>query len=135
MHDFNPEVRHSGLFWVAQVPDGAFFVMGDTARLHLQEIPLVDSTFFLGPGNTFVTANLDVTWTSSGPVQHFRPLSTDPADPTNFAAEFRSAVATGSFTVFEGNTTFTSAGASSDGIFAELGTERNGVFLHRERDE
>ncbi len=129
MHDFNPTVRHSGLFWLAQVRDSAFFVMGNTARLRVQEIPLVDNTFFLGPGNTFVTANLDVTWTASGPVEHFRPLSSDPTDPTNFAAEFRPALATGSFSVFQGDATFTSAGASSDGIFAEMGTERNGFFL------
>jgi len=98
-------VRHSGLFWIAQVPDSALVVEGDTVRLRVREIPVVDSTFFLGPGNTFATASFDLTWTASGPVEHFRPLSSDPKDPTNFAGEFRSAVVAGSFTVFEGDVT------------------------------
>lgn len=127
-------MRHSGLFWIAQVPDNALVVDGDTARLRVREIPVVDNTFFLGPGNTFATASFDLTWTASGPVEHFRPLSSDPKDPTNFAGEFRAAVVAGSFTVFEGDVTFTGT-ASSEGIFAEMGRERNGSFLKEEQDD
>lgn len=127
-------MRHSGLFWIAQVPDSALVVEGDTVRLRVREIPVVDSTFFLGPGNTFATASFDLTWTASGPVEHFRPLSSDPKDPTNFAGEFRSAVVAGSFTVFEGDVTFTGT-VSSEGIFAEMGRERNGSFLEEHDDE
>lgn len=128
MHDFNAGIRHSGLFWTVQVPDSALTITAGAARLRVQEIAVVDNTTFLGPGNTFATASFDLTWTASGEVQHFRPLSSDPADPSNFAGEFRSAVLTGTFTVFEGGVTITGS-ASSDGIFAEMGTERNGFFL------
>jgi len=40
----------------------------------------------------------------------------------------------GSFTVFEGDVTFTGT-ASSEGIFAEMGRERNGSFLEEHDDE
>jgi len=53
---------------------------------------------------------------------------------TCLAGEFRSAVVAGSFTVFEGDVTFTST-ASSEGIFAEMGRERNGSFLEEHDDE
>ncbi len=111
------------------MPDSALTIEGRTVRLHLDNVPVVDNLFFMGPGQIFATVSFDVTWTSSGEVQHFRPLSSDPTDPTNFAAEFRFATATGTFSGSESGFSFTSNVASSEGIFAEMGTERNGSFL------
>jgi len=104
-------------------------VSNQTASLHLTEEGTIDNTFIFGPGSEFASATFDITWTASGKVQHFRPGSSDPTDPTNFSAEIRSATATGSFTVLQNGVTFTINNASSEGVFAEMGTERNGSFL------
>ena len=111
------------------VPDYALFVSNGTARLHLTEAGTIDNTFFLGPGTDYASATFDVTWTPMDEVQHFRPGSSDPTDPSNFAAEIRFATATGSFVVLQNGVTFTINNASSAGVFAEMGTERNGSFL------
>jgi hypothetical protein len=101
---------------------------GLMARLHVVDAPVIDDFTFLAPGGVPATVSFDLTWTASGKVEHFRPQSSDPADPTNFAGEFRNAVATGSFSGSESGFSFTATGSSA-GIFAEMGTERNGVFL------
>jgi hypothetical protein len=129
VHDFNGHISQSGLFWIVPVPDYALFVSNGTARLHLTEEGTIDNTFFFGPGTEFASATFDVTWTPTGKVQHFRPGSDDPTDPSNFAADIRFATATGSFTVVQNGVTFTINNASSAGVFAEMGTERNGSFL------
>lgn len=56
-------------------------------------------------------------------------IGPDPTDPSFFAGEFRNAVATANFTVLLNGVTFTIKGARSSGVFAEMGTERNGLFL------
>jgi hypothetical protein len=104
-------------------------VSNGTARLHLTEAGTIDNTFFFGPGTDYASVTFDITWTPMGKVQHFRPGSSDPEDPSNFAAEIRSATATGSFTVLLDGVTYTISNASSAGVFAEMGTERNGSFL------
>lgn len=130
VHDFNGGIAPSGLFWTVRVPDDALTIRGWTARLHLEHQPVVDSFVFLGPDEVPATISCDVTWTGGGEMMHFRPGSTDPTDPSNFAGHFRLAVAGGSFSGSETNFAFEAAGASSQGLFAELGRERNGFFLH-----
>ena len=100
-----------------------------TARLHLTEESTIDNLFFFGPGTEFASATFDITWTPSGKVEHLRRGSSDPTDPSNFAAEMRFATATGSFSVIKDGVTYTINNASSAGVFAEMGTERNGSFL------
>ncbi len=128
LHDFNGGIQPSGLFWIVQIPDDALKVEGLTAKLHVVNAPVIDDFQFFAPGGVAATVSYDITWTASGAVQHFQPQSSDPMDPSNFAAEFRSAVATISFTGTEAGFTVTGTG-TSDGIFAEMGTERNGSFL------
>jgi len=128
LHDFNGGVQPSGLFWIVQVPDDALKVEGLTAKLHVVNAPVIDDFQFFAPGGVAATVSYDITWTASGAVQHFQPQSSDLMDPSNFAAEFRAAVATISFTGTEAGFTVTGTG-TSDGIFAEMGTERNGSFL------
>lgn len=102
------------------------------ARLHLTEVGTIDNTFFFGPGTEYSSATFDITWTPTSEVHHFRPGSSDPTDPSNFAADIRFATATGSFTVTQNGVTYTINNASSAGVFAEMGRERNGSFLHDE---
>jgi hypothetical protein len=69
-------------------------------------------------------------WTASGDVHHHEPGSSDPTDPTNFEGEFRPATAKGTFSGSELGFSFT-ASASSESTFAEMGDERNGMFLKK----
>jgi len=129
LHDFNPGIADSGLFWTVRVPDSALTIEGSIARLQVNA-SLVDTFTFLGPGPSNATVSFDVTWTSSGKMTHFTPGSLDPADPTSFAAEFRDATAVGSFSGSnELGFSFTASHASSEEVFARMGTERNGSFL------
>jgi hypothetical protein len=89
---------------------------------------VIDDFQFLAPGAVPATVSIHMTWTASGPVQQFQPGSSDPTDPTNFVADFRPAIAIGKFSGSGLGFSFT-ANASSEGIFAEMGQERNGLFL------
>jgi hypothetical protein len=86
---------------------------------------------FLGKERIPSTVSYDMTWKSYGNRTHYKPGSDDPTDPSNFDGKFRLAVATGSFSGSNAKGfTFTSdAGASSEGVFAEIGIEENGSFL------
>jgi hypothetical protein len=130
VHDFNGHLSQSGLFWIVAVPNYALSLSEDgPARLHLTEAATIYNTFIFGPGTEYASATFDITWTPSGEVHHFRPGSSSPTDPSNFAADIRFATATGSFTVIRNGVTFTINNASSAGAFAEVGRERNGSFL------
>lgn len=98
-------------------------------HLHLTEAGVIDNITFLGTGTEYANATIDLTWKATGKVRHYKPGSTNPLDPSNFAGAFRNALATANFTVLMNGVTFTIKGASSRGVFAEAGNERNGLFL------
>lgn len=102
--------------------------------LHVENVSVTDGSFFFLPPPTDIpsTVSFDIMWTAFGKVRHLRPSSSEPTDPTNFAGEFRFATATGSLSGRHSDCgfTFESPDATSEGLFAEMGTERNGVFLH-----
>jgi hypothetical protein len=133
VHDFNADIADSGLFWTIQIPDDALTVSANkkSATLHLDNVSIIDSFQFLGENSVPATVSFDITWTGSGPRHHFKPGSDDPTDPTNFNGKFRFGVAAGTFSGFNSDGfSFTSdPGASSEGIFAEIGTESNGSFV------
>ena len=129
LHDFNGGIAPSGLFWTVPIPADALQIDAKGAHLHLENERVVDSFQILGPNSVPGTVSLDVTWVAKGSPVRYTPGSSAPADPSNFAAEFRPAIATGSFSGSEEGFRFSASGASSEGIFAELGTERNGWFL------
>ena len=104
--------------------------------MRVSDIPVVDSFTFLGPDEVPATVSFDITWTPVSDVRHLTPGSSDPTDPTNFAADLQFAVATGSFSGSNAEGfSFTATGASSEGIFAEMGHERNGRFLRDDDDD
>lgn len=74
----------------------------------MENVPVTDQIYFLGPGTTPATASFTISWTPMGPVRFLTPGSTDPTDKTNFTAAFRDAF------------------VNVD--FAEIGREQNGVF-------
>jgi len=132
VHDFNGGIRPSGLFWSEQAPDHVLSVSADhtLAHLRVKDISVIDSFQIFGPNQVPATVSFDITWRATGNVHHLVPGSIDPTDPSNFAGDLYQATATGSFSGFETNFRFSSdPGATSDGVFAEMGTERNGSFL------
>lgn len=126
-HDFNGGIQPSGLFWVVQVPDDALEIEGHTAELNVEHAPVIDDFQFFAPGGVPGTVSIHMKWTASGDVHHHEPGSTD---ASNFDGDFRPAVATGTFSGSELGFSF-SGSASSEGMFAEMGHERNGVFLKK----
>ena len=102
-----------------------------SATLHVENLPLVDSFVFLGDEKIPATVSLDVTFDGSGRRNRYRPGSDDPMDPTNFDGKFREGVATARFSGSnsEGFRFRSDLGATSEGIFAEIGLEKNGVFV------
>jgi hypothetical protein len=133
VHDFNAGIADSGLFWTIQAPDDAvtFSKNGKVAHLHMDDVPVIDSFQFLGEHSVPGTVSFDMSWVGSGPKVHFKPGSDDPTDPTFFDGKFRSAVATGSFSGSndDGFVFSSDPGASSEGVFAEIGTESNGIYI------
>jgi len=128
LHDFNGGIQPSGLFWIVQVPDDALEIEGDTAELNVEHASVIDDFQFFAPGGVPGTVSIHMKWTSTGDVHHHEPTSSDPTDPGNFDGDLRPAIAQGSFSGSELGFSFTSS-ASSEGVFAEMGHERNGVFL------
>ena len=102
---------------------------GTTAHLRLRDQPVVESFQFLGPNEIPAKVSVDVRWTATGPVAHYPPGSTDPTAPSYFAGTFREALAQGTFAGSEAGFSFGPARASSHGLWAEIGQERNGIFL------
>ncbi len=130
MHDFNGGIAPSGLFWTIRVPDHALTIGAGTARLTLPRVHVVDSRVFLGPVDFPGQVSIDVTWTAIGPPVTHLPGSTNPTDPTSWFGTMSVASAVGSFS---GGTNkgfgFTANGQTTAMRWAELGTEKNGVFL------
>ena len=128
MHDFNPGIRPSGLFWIAQVPDSAVTIRGETIHLDVDGLSVVDDFVFLGGGGNPSKVSLHLTYAASGPVRQVRATSTDPTSPFSWSGEFRNDIATG---VLSGtNSLGFTFKAPVSSFFGELGRERNGFFLH-----
>jgi hypothetical protein len=134
VHDFNGAIQPSGLFWIVELPDDAFRVSRDGRRavLAAAHVSVVDSFQFGGPIAVPATVSFRVRWEATGPRQR-RGGGPDvpPTDPAAFLGRFATARSTASFSGSELGFSFRSdPGASTDRGFAEMGTERNGIFLH-----
>ena len=94
-------------------------------------MPVIEQFQFLGPNLIPATVSFDVEWKATGPVQSLGSgKSVPPTDPAAFIGQFARARAVGTFSGAELGFRFRSdPGVSSDRGFAELGHERNGVFL------
>jgi hypothetical protein len=131
VHDFNPGILPSGLFWVVQLPRDAFTVSHDGRRASLEaaDVCVLDSFQFLGPNSVAASVSFKVRWEATGPRERRGSGAAVPAtDPAAFLGRFAPARATGSFSGSEVGFGFTGRG-TTDATFAELGPERNGVFL------
>jgi hypothetical protein len=135
VHDYNPGIEPSGLFWTAQLPAPSLTGGPDGATLTVENLDVIDIFFFGNPGPWVPgVVSYEINFTATGEMRHLRPSSDDPLDPTNLTAQFRDAFASGTFSA-ESVTepggepfSFTGAFASTEFTWAEIGMMRNGWF-------
>jgi hypothetical protein len=143
----------NGLFWIVKVPDSAVQISpdGNTLTIHLENVPVVDAFRFPPPvpGNFAADevnispyqlirarASFDITYTKTkGTERRIRPATDDLLSPLNWAGKMWDATNSGSFSVAYDDGTFSASGSfDSSGNFGEMGTERNGFFVHHEEE-
>lgn len=121
------------MFWSVAVPPESFSlsVHQGRARFRVKDVPVVESFVFGGANIVPAIVSVDVDWHAvEAPVDRGLGASVDPTDPGAFLGRFARARAVGSFSGSALGFDFRSRpGVSSDQGFAEIGTERNGVFL------
>jgi hypothetical protein len=71
-----------------------------------------------------------------GTERRIRPATDDPLSPLNWAGKMWEATNSGSFSVAYDDRTFLASGTfDSSGNFGEMGTERNGFFVHHQEQD
>lgn len=80
--------------------------------------------------------SFDIIYTKTqGTERRIRPATDDPLSPLNWAGKMWDATNSGSFSVAYDDGTFSAAGTfGSSGNFGEMGTERNGLFVHHDEE-
>jgi hypothetical protein len=135
IHDFNPGIAPSGLFWTIRIPDESVEVdLEDaTASMNLSEVEIRD--FFTIPNalmrgkSVHADASFNLQW--SGVKKRVQT-----SDATNqFAGSYIEDTATLAWSAEEEGFKFVSDPAdTSTTLFAEIGHERNGVFFNNNGD-
>jgi hypothetical protein len=125
---------------------------GNTLTIHLENVPVVDafrfpppvpSTFALDETNISpyrlirARTSFDITYTKTpGTARQILPATDDPLSPLNWAGKMWDATNSGSFSVAYDDGTFSASGTfGSSRNFGEMGTERNGFFVHHEEQD
>jgi hypothetical protein len=133
LHDNNGGIQPSGLFWAFEVPPGGLDVDNDgrSATLQVSNLPVIDSFQFLGTTQVPASVSFKISWRATGPfVKRGLGTAVPPTDAGAFSALFAPAFVQGSFSGRELGFSFKSnPGVSSDRGYAQMGTEKNGVFL------
>jgi len=144
----------NGLFWIVKVPDDAVRISadGNTLAIHLENVPVVDAFSFpppvpdnIAPDGVDISpyqlirarASFEITYLKTeGTERRIRPATDDPLSPLNWAGKMWNATNSGSFSVAYDDGTFSASGSfDSSGNFGEMGTERNGFFVHHDERE
>ncbi len=115
-----------------EIPDDSFTVNGDGsgARLRVNDLPIPDTFFFSNNVSVAAEIDLDVRWrATAAPVTRGFGNTVPPDDFGAFLGEFSDASARGTGGGRETGFSFTTGSLTASGFFAELGYERNGVFL------
>jgi hypothetical protein len=98
-------------------------------------LALADEIAFLGTARIPSTLSFDITYTRSGKPRKIVPSSRDPLSAFHWVGEMWKATNSGTFSVAHNDGSFSATGSfSSSGLFGEMGTERNGVFVHHDDD-
>jgi hypothetical protein len=132
VHDFEPGIKPSGLFWTIPVSDSAIDVDPGAGRARLRAANLAVPDFgnfgnAISPSPTSVPghASFDVRWDGSGSPTRIRDTTFD------FAGRFIGGNATIRFVVADDGSgvVYTSDAAGQTTVSAGVGRERNGIFF------
>jgi hypothetical protein len=133
VHDANGGILASGLFWTLPVYDEELTISRDgrSATLVVKRIEVIDSFTFGGPTGTPMSLGLHVRWAATGrTVERGRGRLVPATDPAAFLGQFAVARSTAAISGSEFGFRFRSnPDVSTDGTFAQVGQERNGIFL------
>jgi hypothetical protein len=132
VRDLNAGILPNRLFWTAQIPGNAFQVSPDglVASLTLRAQPLVENFTLFGPLAIAAQVNMDLLWQATGaPVERGKGATVESTSPAAFIGHFAEARCTGTISGVETGFSFKTGALTSADFFAELGPERNGVFL------
>lgn len=114
------------------IPRDSFQVRKDgrEARLRVRNLPMPDTFFFSNNVCVAGQIDLDITWSAiAAPVLRGGGTSVPASDPGAFLGEFSDARCTGRAGGAETGFNFRTGELTADDFFAEMGHERNGVFL------
>jgi hypothetical protein len=117
---------------VVELPGDTFRVSRDGRRatLEARDVAVLDSFQFLGPNVVPASVSFSITWEATGRRElRGKGSAVPPTDPAAFLGRFADARSTGWFSGSEVGFSFRSDSASTDRGYAELGPERNGIFL------
>ena len=133
VHDYNGGVLPSGLFWTLALDDDALCVSHDGRRavLDVDGLGVIESFQFGSGLATPATLSFHIEWRATGPfVDRGKGTSVPPTDPAAFLARFAVARSTAEYEASELGFSFSSnPDVSTDRGYAQMGRERNGVFL------
>ena len=102
---------------------------GRRAVLHVR-LPVIDSFQFFGPSDTPALVEFRAEWRATGSaVQVGSGMQVSPTDPRAFLGEISRAESSIMFSAEEIGFQAGGRGATSGAGYAQIGTERNGVFL------
>ena len=105
---------------------------GRRAIVEARDVPVIDTFQFSSPFLVPSTVSFRVEWDATGAPEQLGlgSAAPTPTDAAAFLGTFAPARSTGQFSGAELGFSFASKrGASTDLGYAEIGTERNGVFL------
>jgi len=123
----------SNLFWTYAVnPSQLTFSMSNRrAVLTVRGLPVIDTFQFGSPSDTPATVDFRVDWRATGPaVARGSGTAVAPTDQAAWLGQIAPAVSTFSCSARELGLEFEcDDGSSANGGYAQIGTERNGVFL------
>ena len=118
------------MFWIVQIPDDAVVISGNTLTIHVANLAIADEIAFLGTVRIPSTLSFDITYTKSGKPRKIEPTSQDPLGAFHWAGKMWKATNSGTFSVAYNDGSFSATGSfSSSGLFGEMGTEKNGIFV------
>lgn len=132
VHDYNGGVQPSGLFWLVRVGPEDLWVSddGDRATLVARDLPVVDSFQFGGTDIVPAVVSFTISWEALG---ERRPRGegrdVEPTDPAAFRGNFARARSRARFSGSALGFAFRSNEATTDRGYAQMGFQRNGVFL------
>jgi hypothetical protein len=130
VHDFNPGIAPSGLFWTVVLPDEAITVdlAAGTAEMHVQSLEVLDgynvfSSIGGGPTEP-ATVSFDVWWHTPTAVEQLSDAT------VGFAATLLDVTSAIAFTARTADFAFVSDPPdTATSIFARIGYEANGTFF------